>query len=83
MDDNVVDAPSAAASTEAAVISIDGVEAVALSSVIARLQLEYPHVAAVRLEAIVLREWEAFSAGRPLIVPLAVEDGVREILDQR
>lgn len=78
-----MDAPSASAPTEESVISIDGVEVVAFSRVIARLRIEYPHVPAVRLETIVLREWEAFAAGRPLVLPLAVEEGVREVLDQR
>ncbi len=47
-----------------------------------RLRAAYPLEDPVHVEAIVLREWEAFSAGRPLVVPTAVEEGAREILDQ-
>jgi hypothetical protein len=83
MDDNAVDAPPSAGSPEAAVFAIEGIDVVAFSAVVARLRLDYPGVAEARIETIVLREWEAYTAGRPLVVPVAVEEGVREILDQR
>ena len=70
-------------SSEPAILRIDGVEVMPFSDVVAQLRRDYPEVAAGRIESIVLREWEAFTAGRPLVVPTAVEGGVREILDQR
>ncbi|MFJ6651372.1 three-helix bundle dimerization domain-containing protein [Microbacterium sp. NPDC091313] len=83
MDENAVDARPAATAPESAVIAIDSVEVAAFSAVVARLTADYPAVSSTRIEGILLREWEAFSAGRPLVVPVAVEAGVREILDQR
>jgi len=64
-------------------VTIEGVEVVPFSAVVARLRSDYPGVAVTRIESILLREWEAFTAGRPMVVPAAVEEGVREILDQR
>jgi hypothetical protein len=61
---------------------VEGVDVVAFSSIVARLRGDYPGVSTLRIEAVVIREWEAFTAGRPLVVPVAVEAGVREILDQ-
>jgi hypothetical protein len=62
---------------------IEGVEVVPLSAVVARLRSDYPGVSIGRIESVILREWEAFTAGRPIVVPVALEEGVREILDQR
>jgi hypothetical protein len=62
---------------------IEGVEVVPLSAVVARLRSDYPGVSTGRIESVILREWEAFTAGRPIVVPVALEEGVREILDQR
>lgn len=62
--------------------AVDGVSVASFRDVVARLRAEYPREDPVFVEGIVLREWEAFSAGRPLVVPIAVEDGAREILDQ-
>lgn len=82
MAEDAVDlAPTADAALQ--VFTIDGVEVAVFDVVVERLRAQYPHVSAARVEAILLREWEAFAAGRPLVVPIAVEDGVREILDQR
>lgn len=82
MDDNAVAAASAAGAPGPVVFAIDGVEVAAFDAVVERLRADYPNVARTRIETILLREWEAFTAGRPLVVPVAVEDGVREILDQ-
>jgi hypothetical protein len=82
MDDNAVDAPPAATPPETAVVSVEGVDVVSFSGIVTRLQAEYPGVSSLRIETIVIREWEAFTAGRPLVVPVAVEAGVREILDE-
>ncbi|MCI9858402.1 hypothetical protein MIBA_09270 [Microbacterium proteolyticum] len=50
--------------------------------VVTRLRAQYPGEDPAHIEGVVLREWDAFSAGRPLVVPTAVEEGAREILDQ-
>ncbi len=65
------------------VFVVEGTEVAVFSDVVARLRDAYPDVPVTRLESILLREWEAYAAGRPLVVPVAVEDGVREILDGR
>lgn len=67
---------------DGAVMHIEGVEVTVFAAVVERLCADYPGVAATRIETILLREWEAFTAGRPLVVPVAVEAGVREILDE-
>ncbi|MFN3948493.1 three-helix bundle dimerization domain-containing protein [Microbacterium sp.] len=81
MDENAVEvgAPSRPAD---AVHVIDGVRVTSFSGVVERLLADYPDEDPVHVEAVVLREWEAFSAGRPLVLPTAVEEGAREILDQ-
>jgi hypothetical protein len=81
MDDDSVEAASAAGPAEGAVLEIEGVEVASFSAVVDRLCVDYPGVASTRIETILLREWDAFTAGRPLVVPTAVEAGVREILD--
>ncbi len=81
MDDNAVDAPPTAGGATPIALSIDGVEVAAFSAVVARVSADYPHVSVTRIETILVREWDAFTAGRPLVVPVAVEEGVREILD--
>lgn len=82
MDDKAVDAVPAANPPEGAVLEIEGVEVASFTAVVGRLCVDYPDVASTRIETILLREWDAFTAGRPLVVPTAVEAGVREILDQ-
>lgn len=79
MDDDARDAVIPARSRDA-VREVDGVLVAPFRDVIARLRADYPDEDPGRIEAIVLREWEAFSAGRPLVIPTAVEDGAREIL---
>jgi len=85
MDEKPVDVASTASASSYAradvVHEVDGVEVASFRSVVARLRADYPLEDPVHVEAIVLREWEAFSAGRPLVVPTAVEEGAREILD--
>lgn len=83
MDDNLTDARIHAPVGDPAVVVIDGVEVTSFDSVITRLRADYPSADVVRIETILLREWEAFTAGRPTVVPTAVEEGAREILDQR
>lgn len=82
MDDKAVDAVPAATPPEGAVLEIEGVEVASFNAVVGRLCVDYPEVTSARIETILLREWDAFTAGRPLVVPTAVEAGVREILDQ-
>lgn len=86
MDDQVRGAASvapAATGPRAEIVhEIDGVEVASFRAVVARLRAEYPLEDPIHVEAVVLREWEAFSAGRPLVVPTPVEEGAREILEQ-
>ncbi|WP_125130854.1 hypothetical protein [Microbacterium sp. 10M-3C3] len=80
MADDGTGAGSAPSAHDAS-LSIDDVEVVTFSAVVARLVAAYPSLSAARIEGVLLREWEAFSAGRPIVVPVAVEAGVREVLD--
>lgn len=79
MDESASDAVSPATGTDL-VHQVDGIEVASFRAVIARLRTDYPLEDPSRIEAVVLREWEAFSAGRPLVVPIAVEEGAREVL---
>jgi hypothetical protein len=83
MDDNADAAALADVFTAPDIQLIDGVPVVSFAAVVARLSAAYPSVTTTRIESILLREWDAFTAGRPLVVPAAVESGVREILEQR
>ena len=82
MDDNVIEACASATAVDA-VHTVDGVPVASLHSVVSRLRVDYPGEDPAHIETVVLREWGAFSAGRPLVIPTAVEEGAREILDQR
>jgi len=79
MDESARDAVSPAPGADL-IHRVDGIEVASFRTVIARLRADYPLEDPSRIEAVVLREWEAFSAGRPLVVPTAVEEGAREIL---
>jgi|GEM_PF-4375475 hypothetical protein len=81
MDESAVDRMPSSRATEAVHV-VDGVEVASFRGVIDRLRADYPDEDPAHIETVVLREWEAFSAGRPLVVPTAVEEGAREILDQ-
>lgn len=83
MDEPVVDTALASSSSESILATLTGLQVVPFDAVVHRLRLAYPGVAPARIESILLREWEAFTAGRPLVVPVAVEVGVREILDEQ
>lgn len=71
-----------AARAGAIVATVDGVPVASFRDVVARLCADHPGEDPAHVEAVVLREWEAFSAGRPLVVPTAVEEGAREILGE-
>lgn len=60
--------------------TIDGQVVASFSGVVARLAAAHPALAVVDIERVVLREWEAFSASRPLVVPVGVEEGAAEML---
>ncbi|MDQ1138047.1 S1-C subfamily serine protease [Microbacterium sp. SORGH_AS 1204] len=81
MDERGVEMNSSAHARDV-VVAVDGVPVASFRDVVARLRFEYPGEDPTHVEGVVLREWEAFSAGRPLVVPAAVEEGAREILDQ-
>ena len=61
-------------------VDVDGVESTSFVGAVARLAAAHPTVTVAEIERVVLREWEAFSAGRPLVIPLGVEDGADEML---
>ena len=71
---------AASARADGALLQVDGVDVVSFSAAASRLAAEYPAVSSARIEALLVREWEAFCAGRPLVIPTAVEDGAREML---
>jgi hypothetical protein len=60
--------------------AIEGQVVTSFSGVVARLSAAHPSLAVVDVERVVLREWEAFSAGRPVVVPIGVEEGAGEML---
>jgi len=60
--------------------SIEGQVVTSFSGVVARLSAALPALAVVDIERVVLREWEAFSASRPIVVPVGVEEGAAEML---
>ncbi|MBM3716629.1 hypothetical protein ACO03V_01505 [Microbacterium sp. HMH0099] len=82
MDDNIVDARSDVSAFDPAIVVVEGVEVTSFEGVLSRLRIDYPGEDPARIEAVVLREWEAFTAGKPTVIPAAVEEGAREILDQ-
>ena len=82
MDENAIEARLSVTAVDT-VQTVDGVPVASLHPVVSRLRLDYPGEDPSHIETVVLREWEAFSAGRPLVIPTAVEEGAREILDQR
>jgi hypothetical protein len=63
------------------VMRIDGVDAVSARSALSRLRDEFPGVSESRIRAAIVAEWEAFTGGVPLVVPVEVMSGVREILE--
>ncbi|MFG6444284.1 three-helix bundle dimerization domain-containing protein [Microbacterium sp. P06] len=83
MNPNVEDASASARGKGQTFVVIEGVEVVPFSEIVARLCADYPGVPAAKIESILMREWEAFAAGRPLVVPAALEEGVREMLGKR
>ncbi|RKT33145.1 hypothetical protein DEU34_1735 [Microbacterium sp. AG1240] len=83
METRRADAATPAPSVDDGHVVIEGVEVVPFATVVSRLCVDYPSVSVTRIETILMREWEAFTAGRPLVVPAALEGGVREMLDER
>ncbi|MEV7694160.1 hypothetical protein AB0N73_12630 [Microbacterium sp. NPDC089189] len=59
---------------------IDGWELTSYAGVVSRLQARYPAMRTSEIEAIVVREHDAFTGGRPIVVPVDVERGAEEIL---
>jgi len=61
---------------------IDGWVVVSYAQVVDRLASRYPERPRHEIEAIIDREADAFTGGRPLVVPLGVEDGAAEVLSR-
>lgn len=60
--------------------SVEGQVVTSFSGVVARLSAAHPSISVVEIERVVLREWDAFSASRPIVVPIGVEEGAAEML---
>ncbi|MEH3088326.1 MAG: hypothetical protein PGN24_01605 [Microbacterium arborescens] len=60
--------------------SVEGQVVTSFSGVVARLSAAHPSLAVVEIERVVLREWDAFSGSRPIVVPIGVEEGAGEML---
>ncbi|MCR2784839.1 MULTISPECIES: hypothetical protein [unclassified Microbacterium] len=70
----------AATGLDGTALSVDGVPVVSFADAVSRLCADFPQLSPARIEALLIREWEAFCAGRPLVIPTAVEEGAREML---
>lgn len=62
---------------------IEGVDVLPYGAVVARLSAHYPELSVTEVEAIVQREHDAFTGGRPIVVPVEVESGAVEIIQAR
>ena len=60
--------------------TVDGQSVTTFAGVVSRLAAVHPETTVTEIERVVLREWEAFSASRPIIVPVGVEEGAAEML---
>lgn len=60
--------------------AIEGQVVTSFSGVVSRLAAAHPSLAVIDIERVVLREWDAFSASRPVVVPIGVEEGAAEML---
>ncbi len=61
--------------------TVDGQSVTTFAGVVSRLAAAHPDTTVTEVERVVLREWEAFSASRPLVVPVGVEEGAAEMLE--
>lgn len=59
---------------------IDGWELTSYAALVERLAARFPHLRTMDIEAVIMREHEAFTGGRPVAVPVGVELGAEEIL---
>ena len=59
---------------------VDGWVVVSHAQVVRRLAERFPERELHEIECVVDREAEAFTGGRPLVVPLGVEEGAAEVL---
>ena len=59
---------------------VDGWLLTSYAGVVRRLAERFPHLRTVDIEAVVVREHEAFTGGRPVAIPIDVETGAEEIL---
>jgi hypothetical protein len=60
---------------------VDGWLLTSYTGVVRRLAERFPHLRTVDIEAVVAREHEAFTGGRPVAIPIDVETGAEEILE--
>lgn len=59
---------------------VDGWLVTSYAGVVRRLSQRFPHIRPVDIEAVLVREHEAFTGGRPVAIPIDVETGAEEIL---
>jgi hypothetical protein len=61
-------------------MNVNGIAATSYLALIARLAERFPGRSMSEIEAVVQRENDAFTGGRPLVVPVGVETGAIELL---
>lgn len=59
---------------------VDGWLLTSYAGVVQRLAVRFPDLRVSDIEAVVIREHDAFTGGRPVAVPIDVETGAEEIL---
>lgn len=59
---------------------VDGLLLTSYAGVVRRLSHRFPALRTAEIEAVIAREHEAFTGGRPVAVPVDVETGALEIL---
>jgi hypothetical protein len=59
---------------------VDGWTLTSYTGVVRRLAKRFPDLRTSDIEAVVVREHDAFTGGRPVAVPIDVEVGAEEIL---
>jgi hypothetical protein len=76
----VTTSPSSALPESADRHVVDGWSLTSYAGVIRRLAERFPDLRVSDIEAVVVREHDAFTGGRPVAVPVDVEVGAEEIL---
>ncbi|KJL34853.1 hypothetical protein RR49_02959 [Microbacterium ginsengisoli] len=62
---------------------VDGYELTSYAGSVDRLLDRHPARSRTEIEAVLAREHDAFTGGRPVAIPVAVENGADEVLSLR